>query len=423
MIKKILPVLMLIASAHGTSDNDKITQVDHLANATMMIYDGKYNEAKSELEQIDTNAPELDRSKYYTIKGTLASKTNQHAEAIESYIIAIEETKKLVYVSPKDAQAKKRKYLFEIGSKPKVSEEIKTDPEFERNKQLKIEGLYAYLSQSHYKLKEYKKSVEALDLSGDIGRNKPGLYAFRADCYWKIGEHANAMEALNQGYEKFSDVQLLKQKFFYLSELKLYKSAIEAAKIYIEKSGKKEDDYLHLAQMLIQANQTNDAIMILEEGKMIFPSNPLFGIMLTHVYLKKQMPLSGATVLESSANIDKKYLKDSVEAFRQIKDYSHALYLNMHVADQKDNLKQKIAIHLERGEYKQIIGLKDAMVRNGVLDDENMLYTLAYAYYISGDYGNAETYLQSITDNELFQKATVIRKNIEKCKANPRECI
>lgn len=414
---------MLMVCASGADENTKTGEVDHMAAATVMIYDGKYDGAKSELDLVDINSPELDRAKYYTTKGTLASKTNQHEQAVESFINAIDETKKLVYVSPKEIQDKKRKYLFKIGSTSKAVEEIKIDPEFERTKQMKIERLYAYMSQSYYKLKEYKKSVEALDLSGENGRNKSGLYAFRADCYWKIGEHANAMNALNVGYEKFSDPQLLKQKYFYLSELKLYKAAIEAAKVYIEKVGKKEDDYLHLAQMLMQAKQTEDAIMILEEGKMIFPSNPLFGVMLTNVYLKKEMRHAGATIMENSANIDQKYLKDSVEAFRQVKDYSHALYLNLYVADQKDSIKQKIAMHLERSEFEQIIGLKDAMIRNGMQDDENIVYTLAYAYYMSGDYENAEIYLQLISDNDLFQKATIIRKNIEKCKVNPRECV
>ncbi|MCL4432572.1 MAG: hypothetical protein M1300_09655 [Epsilonproteobacteria bacterium] len=423
MIKKILLVLMLMVCANSADENTKTGEVDHMAIAIAMVYDGKYDAAKSELDLVDINSSELDRAKFYTIKGTLASKTNLHEQAVENFIKAIDETKKLVYFSPKEAQDKKRKYLFKIGSKSKVVQEIKIDPEFERNKEIKIERLYAYISQSYYKLKEYKKSVEALDLSGENGRNKSGLFAFRADCYWKVGEHSNAMEALNYGYKKFSDVQLLKQKYFYLSELKLYKAAVETAKVYIDKAGKKEDDYLYLAQMLIQAKQTEDAIMILEEGKMIFPSNPTFGLMLTNVYLKKEMPHTGATILENTANIDQKYLKDSVEAFRQVKDYSHALYLNLHVVDQKDNIKQKIAMHLERGEFEQITGLKDAMMRNGMHDDENMIYVLAYSYYMVGDYENAEIYLQLINDNDLFQKATIIRKNIEKCKVNPRECV
>lgn len=423
MIKKILPVLMLVVCVHGEGENTKIGEVDHMSIATMGIYDGKYDVAKSELDQVDINSPELDRPKYYTMKGTLASKTNQHAQAVESFNNAIDETKKMLYVSPKAAQDKKRKYLFKIGSTSKAAEEIKTDPKFERNKQIKIERLYAYLSQSYYKLKEYKKSVEALDLSGENGQNKAGLYAFRADCYWKIGEHSNALNALNTGYEKFSDPVLLKQKYFYLFELKLYKSAIDEAKVYMEKAGKKEEDYLFLAQMLMQANQTEDAVKILEEGKLLFPKNPSFGVLLTHAYLKKDMPHNSAAILESSANIDPKYYKDSVEMFRRVKDYSHVLYLNLNVMDQKENIKQKVAMHLERGEFEQIIGLKDAMIRNGMQSDENMIYTLAYAYYMTGDYGQAEVYLQSITDNELFQKATIIRKNIEKCKANPRECV
>ncbi len=36
---------------------------------------------------------------------------------------------------------------------------------------------------------------------------------------------------------------------------------------------------------------------------------------------------------------------------------------------------------------------------------------------------SAEMHLKKIEDDELFSKATVIRKNIEKCKSNSLECI
>jgi len=39
------------------------------------------------------------------------------------------------------------------------------------------------------------------------------------------------------------------------------------------------------------------------------------------------------------------------------------------------------------------------------------------------DYANAEKNLKKITDNQLFSKATIIRKNIERCKEKPMECL
>jgi hypothetical protein len=58
-----------------------------------------------------------------------------------------------------------------------------------------------------------------------------------------------------------------------------------------------------------------------------------------------------------------------------------------------------------------------------MLDDDNIRYAVAYAYYMAKDYEEAEVQLKKITDNELFSKATIIRKNIEKCQDNSMECI
>ena len=109
--------------------------------------------------------------------------------------------------------------------------------------------------------------------------------------------------------------------------------------------------------------------------------------------------------------------------YRRAGILSHALYLNSIMKNKFEKTKQKVAIYLDRGEFEKIIGLKDAMGRYGLLKDDNMRYALAYAYYVVKDYDKAEEHLKRIEDNELFSKATVIRKNIEKCKNESMECI
>jgi tetratricopeptide (TPR) repeat protein len=420
---KILSIFLLLAGAviaHG-KEATVAQEVDHLALATMMIYDGSFEKARSELDMVDQTAQHFDAPKYYTTKAILETKLGNHSGAIQHYNAAIEATQKSDF-SPKII-ADKKKYLFSVASSAPVKIESNATQEGEQIKKEKIERLYAHLSQSYYKTNDYLKSVEALDKSGENGKNRPELYAYRADCYWKSKHHEEALLALSKGYEIFNEPSLLKQKYYYLAELKLYRSAIDTAKLYMDKVGKKEDDYLMLGQLLMRANQTDDAIAVLEEARLYFPKNSSFSVMLTHAYLKKNMPHNSASLMENAAVYDKKYAKDSSEMYRRVKDYSHSGYLAMSIANEADNLKQKIAIHLEKNEFDQVIGLKDAMNRNEMLSDDTIRYTLAYAYYMVGDYDNAQEYLQNISDNDLFLKSTVIRKNIEKCKQNSMECM
>ena len=400
---------------------DKEPLVNHLALATLMIYDGKFDKASEELELVDKSSKTYDGAKYYTVKGVLDTKTANHKGAIVNYKKAIEATKLKVFTAPK--AFKKEKYLFSLAS----SEPKKDDtPKFnaKKVKQEKLDKLYIYLSQAYYKVKDYANTAESLDLAGEKGRDRAALFALRADCYWKIKEHSKAIKALNIGSQLFpKDTTLLKQKFYYFADLGLYISAVKNAKLYMQKTGADAKEYITLAQLFISAKQTTEALKILEEAKARFPKNAKVGILLGHTYLTKDMKFTTAHLFKESAYKDKKYLKDAVEMHRRVKEYPHAIYLNSQINDKVEKLKQKLSIYLDREEYEKIIGLKDGLNRYNLLKDDNLRYALSYAYYMAKDYEKAEENLKKISNNELFMKATIIRKNIAKCKDNSMECI
>jgi lipopolysaccharide biosynthesis regulator YciM len=385
-----------------------------------MIYDANYAKAKEELALLDKKSPSFDAANYYTALGVLHSKEQETQKAIEAYKNAINATKIKVFEAPKTYT--KEKYLFSIASNEKSGNQApKFDSETKRKE--KIEQLYIYLTQEYYKLKDYKNTVESLENAGEMGKNRAELYTLRGECYYKQGLHEKTFAALSAGIENFpQDSTLLKQKFYYFADLKLYQAAIDTARVYMKKVGVSAQEYSALAQMLIAANQMQSAIQLLEEAKLKFPKEPSLGILLGHMYLKKDMKHTTAHLFDESFYYDKKYLKDTVEMNRRAQNNQRALYLNAQNIDKIEKLRQKIAIYLNTGEFRKIIGLEKALKRYKMLDDENLRYALAYSYYMSDDYKNAEAQLKFITDSELFGKATVIRKNIEKGTNNPMEC-
>jgi tetratricopeptide (TPR) repeat protein len=420
--KRILQILLISLLLNGMLNaKESVDEVNHLALATLMIYDANYEKAKEELSLVDKNSDKYDAAKYFTVLGVLNSKEGKTQAAIKAYRNAIEATKTKVFVTP--ASFEKEKYLFSIASSDETKPKAPVfDPEAKRKE--KIEQLYMYLTQEYYKLKDYKNTVASLENAGEQGKSKAGLYTLRAECYYKQGLHEKTFAALNKGIKKFlNDSTLLKQKFYYFADLKLYQAAIDASKVYMSKVGVSSQEYIALAQMLIGANEVDSAIKLLEESKLKFPKEPSIGILLGHMYLKKNMKFASAHLFDESSYYDKKYLKDAVEMNRRAGNNLHALYLNTQNIDKVEKLKQKIAIYLNAGEYRKIIGLQKALERYKMLDDDNLRYALAYSYYMSDDYKNAETQLKFISDSELFSKATVIRKNIEKCTNNPLECL
>lgn len=411
-----LMLLLLTSSLFAKEEQD----VDHIALATLMIYDDKFEKAQHELDAVDQKADNFDAAKFFTVSGVLASKQQDHQKAIQMYKKAIEATKVKTFEQPKDYT--KKKYLFEISSEtPK--EDIKTfDPEKIRAE--KIADLYMHLAKEYYHAKEYKNTITALEQAGEKGKEKASLYTLRADCFWKIQEHENALEALNTGYKLFpKNHELLKQKFYYFAELELYLTAIDVVKEYMSKTGASAKEYTAAAQMLIGAKQYDHAIDLLEEARMKFPRDADILVLLGHMYLKKDYKYASTHLFDQGAYYNHKFLNDAVEINKRAGNTTHALYLNAQNPDKKEKLKQKIAIYLNSEEYRKIIGLKKALDRYNMLQDEDLRYTMAYAYYMVGDYASSEEQLKYISDNELFLKATVIRKNIEKCTNNTLECL
>jgi tetratricopeptide (TPR) repeat protein len=419
-----IALVALMISALVEAKTEVIPEVDHMALASMMVYDGKFDKANAELDLAQKDDKNLDRSKYFTIKGVIAMRQEKHADAIRYLKQAVSATKSKVYKAP-EPMKEKREYLFSIGSKPKPAAKVTTPPfDGEKLRKEQLQKLYSHLSQESYKVKNYAETIKYLDLQGTAGRDLAEKYMLRADCYWKMDDKASAVAILSSGAKVFpKDQSLLKQKFYYFTELGLYQEAIVSAKAYMRRSVPNAKEYMALAQMLLAGGQREEAVKVLEETKMLFPTDAKVNMLLGHLYMKKGMQFTTAQLFEQGSYYEHKYVKEAAELYRRVGLIPHALYLNSQVSDKQEKLKQKIAIYVDRGEYEMILGLMDALKRYKMLDDDTIRYAVAYAYYMAKDYDEAEVHLKQITDNELFSKATIIRKNIEKCQDNSMECI
>ena len=427
MLKKIITISLVLFLTYSLQAKEAEEEmINHLEIATIMYYDGKYDKALEELQLAKDSHTKIEWDKYHNMRGLIFLKSEKYSSSINAFKKAIIATKQKVYEPPVEEKPK-REYLFSAFSEKKQAEEpIVKKPLFDPEKLRKdqIEEIYIYLSQAYYKAEQYMNVAHALDAAGEKGRASASLFTLRAECYWKADQKDSAIDALSRGAKLFpKDATLLKQKFYYFAELKLYQAAIDAAKAYMSKMPANVQEYISLAQMLQSGGESEEAIKVLEEARLKFPTSAKVHILLGHYYNQKDMPHVTADLFEKGSFYDSSYLKEAAEMYRRNGELAHALYLNSIMTDKKEKTKQKVAIFVSRGEFEKVIGLKDALDRYGLLTNDNMRYALAYAYYVVKDYENAEMHLKKIDDDELFSKATVIRKNIEKCKSNSLECI
>jgi len=372
----LLTALQLTLFAAETASDD----IDHVALAALLMKDGHYARAAETLQNADTTAEDFDFVRYYTLQGLIFTKQQLYTAANEKFYKAIESGQ--------------------------------TDP-----------SIYLYIAQNHFKLKEYQETIDALDKAGDLGTSKPQLMALRAECHWKLGQHADALASLEQLIKRFSDYYAAyKQRFYYFVELELYQSALEDAEIYLAHEKPNAKTSLSLIGALRKSGATEKATLLAEKANLQFVDNAEITVMLAHLYLDQENVQAAADLFDEASIEDQKYTKEAAEMLRRAREFTTALYKNTQIDDMQEKYKQRIAIFLEFGDYERVVVSRPALVRSGLIEDENIRYALAYAYYMTGEYDASENELKQLTRPDLFEKATELRKNMEKCQNNPWEC-
>jgi len=362
------------------SDKKSDDEVDYIALATMLLKDGYYSRANDALNSVDLEDETVDKAQFYTLKGFVSSKLLQYKASNEYFYKAIEfgQTQKIIYV---------------------------------------------YIAQNSFKLQDYKGVISALDNVKDMVKEQPKLMALKAESYYRLKDYdgaLNTLATLNTLHPTYYDAY--RQRFVYLVSLGLYQSALDDAQIYLKNAKANEKVTISFINALRNAKETDKAIKLGEKAHAMYAKNATMTVLLASLYMDKDMIHAAADLFDEASLQDEKYIKDSSEMFRRAKEYVQALYKNSQILDAKEKYKQKIAIYLEFGNYEKVVATESAIKRNGLLEEQNIVYALAYSFYKIGDFEKSEKYLKQITRSDLFQKAIKLRKNMSKCKNNQWEC-
>ncbi|MBU0720816.1 tetratricopeptide repeat protein [bacterium] len=381
-MKIFLTILLTLCinSAIFAADKKAKDEIDSIALATVLLKDGYYSRAHDALNNVDLEDAQLDKAQYYTLMGLVKSKLLQYEESNKNFYLAIQ-----------NGQSEK--------------------------------SIYIYIAQNSFKLQKYDEAVEALENARELVDKTPKLAALKAECFYRLKEYESALSTLkelNRLHPKYYDAY--RQRFVYLVSLGLYQSALDDAEVYMKNAEPNEKVTLSFINALRKSKQTTKAIVLAENAHLMYSKNATITVLLASLYIDKDMIQAAADLFDQASLQDEKYIKDSSEMFRRAKEYIQALYKNSQILDSKEKYKQKIAIYLEFGNYEKVVSAKDALDRNGLLKEQNIMYALAYSYYMIGDFQSSEKYLKMITRSDLFQKAVELRKNMNKCKNNPWEC-
>lgn len=379
---KLLLILCLTLSLTllATEKKKNTDEIDHISLATLLLKDGHISRANEELNKVNLEDEKIDKIKYFTLKGMVFTKQKEYAKANDFFRQSI------------------------------LAGQID-------------KAVYLYIAQNSFKLEDYKGTLQAIDDAGLLIHDKPSIFALKAESYWRLEEENKALETLRDAIIRFEgNYSFYKQRFGYLISLKLYQSALEDANVYVKHAVPNEKTSLSFISALRKSGATDKAISLAEKVNLQFLESAEITVLLAHLYLDKEMIQAAADLFDQASIEDGKYTKEAAEMMRRAKEFNTALYKNSQILDTKEKLKQRIAIYIEYGAYEKIVVSRNAIIRSKLIEDENIRYALAYAYYMVSDFEQCENELKQLTKPDLFKKATELRKNMQKCKNNLWEC-
>lgn len=119
---------------------------------------------------------------------------------------------------------------------------------------------------------------------------------------------------------------------------------------------------------------------------------------------------------------DGKYAYHAAEINRQAGRYERSQFFNARIPDDKERLKQKLAIYVDKGQFAMIASLESILQRSPLINDDEIRYALAYSLVRTGEYKRPLQYLAKITNKDFLEKTVILRNALTDCVENNKVC-
>lgn len=360
---------------------DEAEDINFLDLAALMLRDGNLDRAIVALDQVDLQAEETDLLRYYTLRGMAHLRRNEYELAADA---------------------------LESATATGTAESV----------------VYVYLAQAYFSLERYRDVLNALDRAGPELARVASIYHMRAQCHWLLEEPAMALAVLDQASTVFpEDPGFQRRKVFFLMDLGLYQEAAEQGGEYLSRSEGKLEDYVGLGNAMRASGQLDEAAKLLEYAKLKYPTDTSVKKVLANTYMDRESLNAAADLVLEASLFDRALTSEAAELYRRAGRPQRALMLNGEVRDQSVKLKQRLALYLETQQFARAAAMDRDLRRLGLLDDEDIRYALAYAYFKNGDFEATESHLQQLTRPDLFRKAAELRSAIQDCAEDTWQCL
>ena len=290
-----------------------------------------------------------------------------------------------------------------------------SDPELDQARYHTLLALLALQSQ------DSEAAVRELRAAMDAGAEEPRLYAYLARALSGLEQPdlVGAWAVLEEASAKFPEQSMYdEQRVLILVQLGLYQAARDlGAQIQAER-GLSVETQIIIGEAMHRAGQTEQGLVVLEQALLLHPEHEELPLHLARLYLAAEMPLTAALLLQRAVEAQPKLALEAAECFRRAGHPERALMMNARVPEPTDAARQRLGLLLEVQGYERAISLSSRLSRLGLLDEDEVRYGLAYAWFQSGDATRADALLKGISDPQVFARASALRLAMDSCVAS-----
>lgn len=359
----------------------KKDEINFLDLAALMLRDGNLDRAVVALDQVPLDDEDVDLKRYYTLRGMAHLRRNEPELAVAALESAIA-----------------------TGTAESI--------------------VYVYLAQVYFQLDRFRDVLLTLDEAGPGLEKIAAVYHMRAQCHWMLKEQGLALATLDLAGQLFpQETGFLRRKVFFLIELDLYREAAEQGRVYLQRSEGKREDYVALGNALRAGGELAEAILLLEQARLMYPGDADVNKVLAHAYLDQGKINTAAALIYEASLLEPALTGEASELYRRAGRPHRALMLNGQISDQQVKFRQRLALLLELQRFEQAAAMENDLRRTGLIDDEDIRYALAYAVFKVGDFDAVELHLQKLTRADLFRKAAELRRAMQDCSEDTWQCL
>ncbi len=386
MTRFFAPLLLLVALSAGAAPAPAPPQEDPVALAALLLQDGNWSRAATVLAGVDPAAPDVDRIRYHTLLGLVQLEEGAPGKAAASFEAA----------------------LAEAGTAG-----APIDP------QLVLQAARAWVL-----AEQPARALKALEAAQGAADGLASTWLVRARAHWQLDQRDPAWAALEAGGRRFPDqADFPRQQVLLLVEIGLNQEAAERAALLLARPDASAEDALTVAEAMRRSGATEPAARVLEAALLRQPGDRELSVRAAAVSMDLGRPRTAARFLQVAAETDPTLCLEAAELFRRAGDLQSALYLNSRVLDPVEKVRQRFGLLLDGQDFERAVALEERLSRLGLLQDDNVRYGLAYAWFRVGDLDASERLLGGVQDAQVFTVATALREAIGRCRESAGGCL